>query len=115
MPYIYTCASYTYIPDNVSGATSVLYPLTVAGGTTTDDKQSALVGATRVNIMAVIVTKAGTGTLTIAGAAAVLAITPSVAGPIDLGPIGLEMVGGFRVSCPIGSTNNILVIWEKIQ
>lgn len=116
MPYSYTGASYTYIPDNTSGGIQVLYPLTTAGGTTTDDKQSALVGATRVNIMAVIVTKVGTGTMSIAvGGAAVLAITPSVAGPVDLGPIGMEVAGGWRISCPTGSTNNLLIIWEKIS
>ena len=115
MPYSYTGASYTYIPDNGTGATLVLYPSGLYGGTTTVANDSVLASAVRVNIMAVIVTKVGTGTLTIAGAAAVLAITPSVAGPIDLGPIGLEMAGGFRVSCTTGSTSNILVIWEKIS
>lgn len=115
MVFSYTGASYTYIPDNGTGSLVVLYPSDFYGGTTTVANDSVLASAVRTNIMAVIVTKVGTGTLTVAGSAGVLAVVPSVAGPIDLGPIGLEMVGGFRVSCTSGSTSNILVVWKQIQ
>lgn len=115
MPFTYTGASWTYIPDNVVAATVVLYPTSGAGGTSTTPGDSTLANATRVNIMGVVVTKVGSGTITISGSAAVLGITPTVTGPIDLGPIGLEMVGGFRVSCSALSTHNIIVLWKRIQ
>lgn len=113
MAFTYTGGSYTYIADTGVGGGYTGYPSNHVGGITTTAGDSVLANASGTNILAVVVTKVGSGTITIENAATVFAVTPTATGTISFGPLGLDMNIGFRVSVPASCTNNLLIIWKQ--
>jgi hypothetical protein len=116
MAFSYTGCSFTVLPAG-EGAVTTWYPTNDFGGCSKTSGLSILADASRVNIMAVVVIKSGTGTITIASTAPYnsIALIPSTVGVTMFGPHGIEVGANLRFALTASSTTLAIVVWKKIS
>jgi hypothetical protein len=116
MAFSYTGCSFTVLPAG-EGTVTTWYPTNDFGGCDKSSSLSILADASRINIMAIVVVKAGTGTITVASSAPFqnIAVIPSATGVTSFGPHGIEVGGNMRFGLTVSSTTLAIVVWKKIS